>query len=203
MFQKAFTKLEDEETEKLLADLNPALEGSDFTSDSVSLFAQDLSFYPGYRLFDLTSHDQVPAARRLVVYKPGTVMVLDGTNTPIQELNKEAPLEIDHKTVLDYVRFYFDSVRGPKGFFRVIESLDDIPWYEEPPQSVRRSMSGMIKPVSLSGKKNETPYEVHLTLLYSGALFETGVCIDKTGEIRQIKENLLLESLSVIDEIVN
>lgn len=200
MLQKAFVKLEEKETEKALAEINPVLDGGKLDKDAVTILMQELSFYPGYRLYEISAHDFNSGLQRYIVSGPAGNYILDGGNAVFSELNQAAPVTLTKNNICDYLRLYFMTVRGPDGFFRVIESFDDIPWYDEPRQTVRRTISSLISPLTVISEK-ESLYEIDATILYKQCLYSVRFQITQDGLIRPAQEKLLIEELDVKDDL--
>jgi len=52
----------------VVENINPVLEGGTFDPETVTILAQNLSFYPGCRFLDVADFSAVPALQRFVVY---------------------------------------------------------------------------------------------------------------------------------------
>ena len=128
-----FAKLDQNEGAAVLEDVNPVLEGSIFDPKTASVLVQDLPFYPGFRLLEITDFETTPHNRKFAIHRPGQAIALDWSNKPIYDLNKIAPLTLDNNNVGDYVRFFFTYVRGQHGRFIITENVNDMAWRDEPP----------------------------------------------------------------------
>ncbi len=201
MFEEAFIRLDAQECETVLGDINPALEGGDFDSGSVTILGQELSFYPGYRFLDMADYEVTPHFRKFVIYKPGAVIVLDWTNKPLYELNNKAPLELTKETIADYVRFFFTYVRGPHGKFSIIETVDDISWSEEPPPAARKSLGKMLQPVMINGKNGDNSFHLTACLMFKGTLYKASIFVTKDGRITVSDEEIIIDDMPVADDI--
>lgn len=200
MFQDAFIKLEKPEAEAVLKDINPALDGASFEAEGAVILAQDLPFYPGYRFFDIADHESLPPARRFVIYKPGDVIVLNWTNEPLYMLNDRVPILLDEQTVGPYVRFFFTHVRGRHGRFQIVESVDDIPWKEEPPPAARKAIGKLVEPVQVTETEDDGTFHLIVRMVFKDSLFKAGVSVKPNGLVSLADEELVIEDMPVLDD---
>lgn len=202
MYRDAFVRLSPQECEQALTEINPALRGSDFSPSTVTILAQDISFYPGYRLIDIADYETTPVFRKFLVYKTGHAVALDWTNGPIYALNDRVGLGLVPDTVAGYVRFFFDFVRGPEGKFTIIESVDDIDWREEPPPAARKALGKMIKPLTVLGKDKAADFHIKACMTFQDSLYQAGVFVSPRGRVRIADEEILVDDLPVLDSTI-
>lgn len=202
MFQGALEKLEREEAESLLAEVNPAIRGAKFDPRAgVTVLAHDLSFYPGFRFLDIADYSTVPPQRVFAVRGPGRVAILDWTNGPIYALNREVPLRLDRGNVVDYARFFFSFVKGRHGRFIVTENLEELRWKEDPPLTARQAIGRLIVPAALTGQDEDGAFFLRLCLMFRESLFRATAKIDPEGFVHLSDEELLVENMPVLDDV--
>ena len=194
-----FVKLDLLECETVLEDINPALKGSHFHPATVTILAQESSFYPGYRFLDLADYETVPNIRKFVLYKPGDVVVLNWTNEPIYALNEKAPILLNESTVPDYVRFFFTYVRGKHGRFIITENVEDILWRDEPPPAARKAIGKMLEPLHIVERK-AGDFKLAARMMFKESLFKTTVNVQASGLVNLSDEELLIEEMPVMDD---
>ena len=203
MFQDTYVKLSPEDTEKLLAKTRPYFDGVTFNPLNTVVMSKGLDFYPGYKFFDMADHTQNPALRRFALIKKDTVVILDFTNAPIYDLNKVAPIYLNTDTVHDYVRFFFNYVRGRHGRFLIVESVDDIAWREEPPPAAKKSISKLIMLLSLITKDTDDgQFHLHAQMMFRDSLFSADISVQKDGAVILSNEQLMIEDMPVLDDIL-
>lgn len=195
-----FIKLDLLECETILEEVNPSLQGTRFHPATVTILAQDLSFYPGYRFLDIADYETVPNLRKFILYKPGDVVLLNWTNEPIYALNDRVPVQIDNGNVIDYVRFFFTYVRGKHGRFLITESAEDILWREEPPPAARKAIAKMVEPVEMTGYDDSGAFLLVARMMFRDSLFKTRVTVQPGGLVSLSGEELLIESMPVVDD---
>lgn len=199
MYQEAFSKLELSEIATILDKLNPEFDGSVFDPVESTILAQDVPFYPGYRLMDIADYAATPALRRFVLYSPDDFVILNFTNEPIYELNQKLPIKLTEENVTDYVRFFFTYVRGRHGRFIITESVDDVNWKEDPPPAARKAIGKMLSPVTLEETKDGN-YHLSACMVFKDSLFKSKVKVENTGFVSLSDEELLVEDMPVLDD---
>ncbi|MFN3826347.1 MAG: hypothetical protein ACK4NR_01835 [Micavibrio sp.] len=195
-----FIKLDLLECETILEEVNPQLKGSRFHPATVTILSQDLSFYPNYRFLDLADYETVPNIRKFVLYKPGSVVVLNWTNEPIYALNESAPITLNENTVADYVRFFFTYVRGRHGRFIITESVDDVLWRDDPPPAARKAIGKMLEPLHITQRDGQGGFKLVSRMMFKDSLFKTTVNVQANGLVALSDEELLIENIPVIDD---
>lgn len=200
MTQDAFVKLNKKESQAILKEVNPAVEGGKFNPDTVTILAQDLSFYPEYRFLDVADFSTMPAFQRFVVVGRDRCTVLNGTNEPIYELNKKIPVKLNKDNVIEYVRFFFSQVKGRSGRFTIIESIDDIAWREEPAPAVRKAIGQLLEPLELLNADGKG-FRVEARMLSKSSLYRVTMTVGNDGQIGMPEDmELLIEDMPVFDD---
>lgn len=201
MFQDTYTKLSDADVVDVLAKTAPTFDGVSFKAESSVVMTKTLDFYPGWKFYDMADHAQNPPLRRFCMIKKEKVVVLDFTNAPIYQLNSLAPIYLNEDTVHDYVRFFFNFVRGSHGRFLIVESVDDIAWREEPPPAAKNSIGKLIMPLAHIAKDTDDGhYHLHAQMMFKDSLFAADITVYREGVIQLSNEQLLIEDMPVLDD---
>lgn len=200
MYKEAFSKLELAEVATIMDKLGPELEGAVFDPLETTVLAQDITFYPGYRLLDIADHSQQPPRRRFVIYSPARHFIVDFSNEPIYAFNRELPIALNESNIDDYVRFFFNHVRGRHGRFIIVEGIDDINWKNDPPMTARRAIGKMIAPVTLERIDEKGHYHLRVCIIFKDSLFRSAVRVEPSGLVSLSDEELLVEDIPVFDD---
>ena len=200
MFQDAFEKLELEEVALILDQVNPGFEGVQFDPVETTVMAQTLSFYPGFRLLDIADYTSMPPLQRFVIYKHGKFVVINFRYEPIYEFNKALPIKLTDENVADYVRFFFNYVRGKHGRFILCEGIDDINWKDDPPPQARKAIGKMIIPITLEERIPGTDFQLKLCMMFKDSLFKSDVTVKADGTVALSNEERLIEDMPVMDD---
>jgi hypothetical protein len=194
-------KLDVESAARALSEINPHLEPVPFRMDTTTIRTLKLPFYREYMLYELTDLSAVPGARKYALYKPGDVHVINWTNQPIYEVNEKAPVMLKESTAVDYVKFFFNYVRGRHGRFTVIETIDDIRWQIDPPAQGRKVMQEMLEPVTLTGQEADGTFNLEAFMLFKDSLFKTQVHVKKDGLVSMSSEELKIEGMPILQDV--
>ncbi len=193
-------KLDSEKAARILSEINPHLEPVPFSMESTTVRAQRLPFYKTYELYELTDLSAIPGARKYAIYKPGDVNVVNWTNQAIYETNEKAPITIDRNNVVEYVKFFFNYVRGRHGRFQIIETIDDIRWQIEPPLQGRKVMQEMLEPVTFVSQDEDGTFNLEAFMVFKDSLFKTKVHVKKDGLVSMSDEELKIEGMPVLQD---
>ena len=200
--QDNFTKLTGTAATSVLNAVNAELTGMQFTLEQTMVMVQPLDFYPGYHVAEIADFSQQPPIRRTALYRPKRVLILDGTTAPLYMLNREGILQLGEDTVVAYAKFFLNHVRGPHGAFKVVESLDDISWREEPAPPIRKSLNELMERLRVTGKTPDGGFVLVARLLFGDSLFAARLTVSPDGTVRFDREELLREELPVRDEVL-
>jgi len=202
MYTDAFIKLDPEECETVLSELDSELNNGSYDPQKVTILGQELSFYPGFQFLDIADFEFTPHYHKFVVYKPGDFVVLNWTNQSIYELNDRIPISLNKHTAVDYVRFFFNQVRGPHGKFVVVESVDDIPWKDEPPAAARKAIGQLLRPVSFVSTTDDNGFLLKGFMTFKDSLYSADIKLSQTGRVKIENEDILADELPLIDDIL-
>lgn len=193
-------KLDAERTARILSEVNPHLEPVPFSEENTTIRTQKLPFYSDYEFVELTDLSAVPAARKFAIYKPGDINVINWTNQAIYETNEKAPIKVDERTVVSYVKFFFNYVRGRHGRFLIIENIDDIRWQVEPPLQGRKVMQEMLEPVTVISQDPDGTYNLEAFMVFKDSLFKTRIHVKSDGLVSMSEEELKIEGMPILQD---
>lgn len=196
-----FLKCGARETKKLVKLINPVFEDHEFDGDNTVIMAAGLSFYEYYRLLEIIDHSVYPNVKRRVVQhiENNEIIKIDYSKPCIDSINKTADIFLTKRNVADYVRFYFDNISGPHGKFYVVESVDDIPWIEDPTPPERKAMHSLIRETVCKNKDKNNNFIVETSFLFKSALFDAMVTVSIDGEVNILSRDMLKEDIPAHD----
>lgn len=200
MLHNAFEKLELADVATILDRVNPVLDRTKFDPIETTIMAQNLSFYPGFKLLDIADYTSMPPTQRFALYSAGEVVIINFKNEPIYKLNRQLPIKLSENNVSDYVRFFFSYVRGKHGRFIISESVDDISWKDDPPPQARKAVGKMIKPITLKSAEADGSFKLEACMMFKDSLFKSDVNVKPGGLVSLTNEELLIEDMPVLDD---
>lgn len=165
-----------------------------------------LSFYSGATLCE----GLVPAADSregatitFIAFQNGTVTLLNGKSSPVHELNKKVPLAIDTKArAEDYLRFFFSSVFGDEGSFRIIEGEENISWARNATMADSQKVVNHLQPF-LTTKLNDRRWKGTATIQYGNSIFNVVFYAKPTGEVEMANDTPIATDLPLRREKYN
>lgn len=196
-------KVEQKKVETLLEEINPHIEPVPFNNETTTIRTKDLKFYSDLKFLELTDLSAVPSVRKYALYKKGDVNVVNWTNQTIYDTNEKNDLILNEKTVTDYVRFFFNYVRGRHGRFLIIEAVDDIKWQSEPPPQGRKVIQEMIQPIVVTSHDSDGTYNLDAFMIFKDSLFKAIVHVQKDGVVSLSDEELKIEGMPIIPDASN
>ncbi len=201
MFKDAFIKLDGVQAAAMVNQVNPHLD-IQFDPAATTVMVHALSFYEGHFVVELSRHDQHPPVMRMAVGNDkAEIMILNWTNEPIYELNRLAPITLSEDNMSDYVRFFFNYVRGSHGRFLIIDSVDDIDWREEPAPAGRKALGKMIEPMRVKSREADGSVIFALCIVFKDSLFAAEALLMPDGKLSLRNEELLVEDIPVADDV--
>jgi len=200
----AFKKLTEKDRSKVLEKVVPHLDRPSLDAKKSAILSYAPSFYPDCTLYEITDMTQVPPVLRVALFsnKNKEVTVLDWTQEPIYTLNKKLPIALDDQNITSYVRFFFQYIKGPRGKFKIAETVDDIKWKDDPAPAGRKAMAEMLEPLTLLEKSDGGEYKLSGCLLYRGSLFSADIYVSADGSVNVKNEAVLIENIPVMDDVL-
>ncbi len=204
---EVWEKLAGDEAKAVLAIINPFIDPVPFDPETTTVRRQHLGFYDDYSVYELTDLSAIPSARKYALARMGgkekpDVRIITWTNQAIYEVNEIAPVRLDDRNVLEYVKFFFNYVRGRYGRFVVVETVDDIRWQVEPPLQGRKVMQEMLSPVSVLGKDESDAWLLEACMIFKDSLFRTKIHVQRNGQVAMSDEELKIEGMPVIPDAI-
>jgi TPR repeat protein len=186
------------ERKDLLARLNARIDGAQFDSESTTIDATELSFYPGYRLISVSS-TKLPGTQKFAVYNGSLFYLLDYSNQPIYSANPAA-LKLNKDNVAAYIRFFFKYVRGRHGRFLLVDNAAEVAWQKDVSATVKDNAAKVIRPVQLERIGDDGTYYLRAWMVFKHDLYSSAVTVAPDGLVKLTDEKLLLENLPVEED---
>ena len=143
-----------------------------------------LSFYPGAKLCE----GLVPAVGSgeasifsFILLPDDTVTLLDGTATPVHEMDDNIPVVLDtREQVESYLRFFAAAIFANGGNFRIVDAVDDPLWARDASESDKQKAAKYIRPLALE-RLNDGRWKASATVQYGTALSSVIFYLDPDG----------------------
>lgn len=209
-----FKALDAVATQKILADIEGAIDPVKLPKDKTTLMVADLPFYDEFKFYSLSDTTLPAPNTRYMIYKPGDANLLNWTNEPIYSVNERAPIKLDRKTIIPYTKFFFHFVRGQLGRFIIVEKPEDVVWLANATDKEKADVNQRLQAISYKGIGRDNLFTLTATVIFKNALFKTDVKVAPyemdafdpeanapehftIGQMKLTNEELLLEDLNV------
>ncbi|MFO1497158.1 MAG: ankyrin repeat domain-containing protein [Verrucomicrobiota bacterium] len=168
------------------------------SSATTRLTVLALDFYRAYRLYQ--AEDSNWANLRLFFLSDGVdVYRLDGSSSPIHQINAKAQLILSEQNVLRYLSFFCLFVHGDRGPFLVIDSLTDslIPAAlrganELGPSEPAKKLFQLYRRPALFGTDPDGKFRTSAMVLYANAVFLADFLVQPDGMITMVDDEPLI-----------
>ncbi len=122
---------------------------------------------------------------------------LNGTSAAIDEINTKAPIRLNERNVLDYVRFFNFFVRREEGPLYILEDNRDFNLPSNIPESMQNVIDGIIRPAHYEGMTKEGKFIVDSIILYSNVFFQAVFEVAPSGMVKVLNNLPLAGDLPV------
>lgn len=193
-----YRKIEGAKAKAYLTRINAGFTATDFDISRSAVHARELSFLNGWSLVEISDATALPEKKCIALDNGLEAVPLEYNENFIVEFCKARGLRIDRHMAADYLKFWLEYLRiGPERF-SLIESIDEIPWNEEPTPTARKFLSQRILPVNLL-ETTPTNFMFKACVLFRDALFDCIFDITYNGNITIKDRKILVEDLNVTD----
>jgi tetratricopeptide (TPR) repeat protein len=159
-----------------------------------------LPFYAGAYLYEGLIPPSNSEGRQIltfVVLRDNTLTLLNGTASPIQELNRKVPLSITTKDQVEaYFRFFAFAGYGGGASVRVIDEKNKLSWVDA---EKKTQIEAVVRPVEVT-KKNESSWAVSATVQRARALYQAKYKLHNGGMVEMTEEKVIESNINIRSE---
>ena len=167
--------------------------------DGIEARVCTLAFYDRVDWVELADRGRSPARLAYMLLGEGQPpVVLDGTSSPIHEVNARRHPRLTRETVAQYLEFFCSSTTGDEGRFLIIDHVSEIEWREPPDESIHRELAARIRAPRVTGGNAEAGFELTASVLYAEAVFDAQFGVAPDGTVEMTADTPLVEELDVI-----
>ncbi len=173
----------------LLKKINSLHQISFYSEESSSLREKGLSFYGNLKLVEATEFASHPPLTMRFLVKGGEVFKLDGSKETIYDINKEAEMNITLDNAIDYAKFLMGSIMTEDGSFRIVQSMDEVEYSNDPKDDEIKLLEENVKPAKI--KETGNGYEIICSMLYDDCVYKAKLSVTKDGLVDIEEEKLI------------
>jgi tetratricopeptide (TPR) repeat protein len=126
-----------------------------------------------------------------------SVMLAARTNEWLYAAKEDSAAPQLDENLSTYVRFFFTTIVGRLGAFRLADRLDDAIWLPDATKEIKQEFEQKLAPLSLVGTHEDGRIEMRGTVIFKNALFITSVMVGANWQLELTNEDILIEDLPI------
>lgn len=203
MYNRPWEEIDPEKMPRLVAEINRSLKDRQFDANTTIGQRQELPWYAEYEFLELTdTSTSNPTFTRRIIYRPEDFYILNWTNGPIYTANDKAPIIMNTDIVGDYIKFFFNYVKGRHGRFVIIDNVDEIAWEGSVPAKGKEAVAKIIKPVTVTSVEDSGKITLVSYMVFKDSLFRANVHVERDGMVSLSDEALVIEGMPIVEDVV-
>lgn len=190
-------RLDRDTSHKIITSVASDAEAGLFSAATSEVTRAYVSFYIGWHVYKVTNYASLPSFTFQYLSDGTFFHYLDGTEEPIYAVNAKGALNIDDRTAIDYLTFFFEHVSGENGEERqLITNPHDMPLLESLGPDAFDAISRDYKPPSVVYDGGLDAYVVEANLYTDGQVLRARMEIKPNGRVSIAHEKMTMHSLS-------
>lgn len=196
----AYEKIEGSKAAKYIERLNKVRSGSAFDATHTALYVRNLPFAPGWHLAEFSDAFALPEKKAIALDNGHECLPVSYEPEFASAFIRSAGVTLNTGTAAEYLRFWFEYVRVQAERFLLVESIDDMPWREEPTPQARKALGKSITALAFESGGPDT-FVFKASVLFRDALFTCLVEVGVNGNVAITHRNLVADGLTVTDPL--
>lgn len=203
MYERPWQEIDAEEVLRIVDKFNAVMKDRQLDALSTVGFRQSLPWYPEYEFVELRDNGTSdPQVVRRAIYGPEEFFILNWSNGPIYTANDKGPINVNTDMAADYVKFFFNYVRGRHGRFVIIDTVDEIRWEGSVPEKGKEAVAKIIKPTAVTNVEENGRITLLSFMVFKDSLFRANVHVERDGMVSLSDEALVIEGMPIIEDVV-
>lgn len=182
--------------------INRELKDCQFDAITTLVRRHNLSFYAEFDLYEFEDTGSEPALTRRALVNSDQIFILNWTNGPIYTANEAAPINVTVDNAADYVKFFFNFVKGRHGRFVLVDNSSEIAWNGAVPEKGKEAIGKIIEPVVVTGNE-DGKIILKAFMVFKDSLFRANVHVERDGMVSLSDEALVVEGMPIIEDVVD
>lgn len=130
----------------------------------------------------------VPGLDRAFIIETGSSYIwLDGTSSPVHQMNDLDALQLGEDQVLDYLRWFFFTVRGGTDAFVLLDDPASVTDEGAGPERLAEVRSAVV-PFAFAEGTSDAGLLVACSIAYAGVAFNTQVSVSTSGLVEMLDD---------------
>lgn len=202
MYNPDWQEIDPEEMPALVATVNRELKERPFDATMTTGSRHKLSFYAEHDLLEFVdTSTSDPVYTRRILHSPENFQILNWSNGPIYSTNEKAPINVTEDNAPEYVKFFFNYVKGRHGRFVIVENVHEIAWEGDVPEKGKEAVAKIIKPVTVTSSE-DGKITLLAFMVFKDSLFRANVHVERDGMVSLSDEALVIEGMPIVEDVV-
>jgi hypothetical protein len=203
MYNRPWEEIDPELVPSIVAKVNAQLKERQFDALSTTGRRQVLPWYAEFEFIELVdTATSTPTFTRRAIYSDDQFYILNWTNGPIYTANDKGPIMVNSDMAADYVKFFFNYVRGRHGRFVIVDSIDEVNWDGNVPEKGKEAVAKIIKPTEVTNVEESGRITLLSFMVFKDSLFRANVHLERDGMVSLSDEALVIEGMPIIEDVV-
>lgn len=201
MYNPNWEDVDFNEAPALIDRVNRELKERQFDAITTIARRHNLPFYAEFNLYEFEDNGSEPPFIRRALVNGDQAFILNWTNSPIYTANEAAPINVTEDNAADYVKFFFNYVKGRHGRFVLVDNASEIAWNGAVPEKGKEAIGKIIEPVAVTGMEDGKIILVAY-MVFKDSLFRANVHVERDGMVSLSDEALVVEGMPIIEDVV-
>lgn len=189
-------RLDRENTIKIIESVKSAGEAGLFSLATSEVKKARLPFYENIGLFKLTNFASLPSFTFEYLGDGAHFQYLDGTELPIYTTNDKATFELNERSVLDYLEFFFSHVAFEDEEMAFISNPHDNPLLDSLGFDSADAVISNHKPPIVSYDAGFDKHTVEADLYADGMLIRATIEVTSSGRVSIIDRKMIVNAVA-------
>ena len=189
-------RLDRENTIKIIESVRSAGEAGLFSLTTSEVKKARLSFYETIGLFKLTNFASLPSFTFEYLGDGTHFQYLDGTEQPIYSTNDKSTFELNERTVLDYLEFFFSHVAFEEEEMAMILNPNDNPLLDSLDMDSADSVIRNHKTPVVSYDAGFDRHTVEADLYADGLLIRATIEVTASGRVSIVDRKMIVNAVA-------
>lgn len=197
-------RLDRDNTIKIIESVKSADSSALFSLATSEVQRARLSFYDGIALYKLTNFASLPSFTFEYLGDGTYFQYLDGTEQPIFITNDKGLLNLNDRSIVDYLEFFFSHVEFDGEEMALIQNPHDNPLLDSLDIDSAEAVIHNHKPPAVSYDAGYDRFTVEADLYADGLLVRATVEVSTTGRVSIVNRKMIVNAVadSTISEIM-
>lgn len=189
-------RLDRENTLKVIDSVKSAGDAGLFAPATSEVQKTGLPFYDGISLYKLTNFASLPSFTFQYLGQGQFFLYLDGTEAPIYATNDKGHLDLNDRSVVDYLEFFFSHVTFEDEEMLVIKNPHDMPLLDSLGADSMAAVQRNHNPPKVVYDAGSDKYTVEIDMYADGLLIRATIDVTAKGRVSVLNRRMIVNAVA-------